>query len=68
MTLARGLGRSDISVMQAGGRYAVFADGSVKTHRNLRVDEGRREQPFIPIVDDTPGLPANPESQMPNIA
>jgi hypothetical protein len=67
VTLARALGKAEIADMQGGARYAVFADGTVKTHRNLRVDEGRREQPFIPIVDDTPGLPANPEGQMPNI-
>lgn len=67
VTLARTLGKAEIADMQGGARYAVFADGTVKTHRNLRVDEGRREQPFIPIVDDTPGLPANPEGQMPNI-
>ena len=65
--LAPALDAQDIAAMQAGARYAIFSDGSVKTQRNLRVDEARREQPFIPIVDDTPGLPQGPEAQLPNI-
>jgi hypothetical protein len=66
--LAPALDATDIAAMQAGARYAVFADGTANTQRNLRVDEARREQPFIPIVDEIPGLPQGPESQMPNIA
>jgi hypothetical protein len=67
VVLAPALDATDIAAMQAGARYAVFADGTAKTHRNLRLDEARREQPFIPIVDATPGLPQGPEAQMPNI-
>ncbi len=65
--LAHALDAADVAAMQAGARYAVFADGTAKTQRNLRLDEARREQPFIPIVDDTPGLPQGPEAQIPNI-
>lgn len=68
VTLASALDTAEISAMQSGARYAVFADGSAKTQRNLRLDAPAREQPFIPIVDDTPGLPRGPESQIPNIA
>ena len=67
VTLVPALDAGDIAAMQAGARYAVFADGTQKTQRNLRVDEARREQPFIPIVDDRPGLPQGPEAQMPNM-
>ena len=67
VTLAPALDAADIAAMQGGRRYAVFADGTAKTQRNLRLDEARREQPFMPIVDDTPGLPQGPEAQMPNM-
>jgi hypothetical protein len=67
VTLAHGLDRDDIRRLQNGARYVVLADGSKKTQGNLRVDLGRREQPFMEIVDDTPGLPPNREGQLPNI-
>ena len=67
VVLTRALDAKDIAALQAGRRYVVFADGVTKTQRNLRVEEGAREQPFIPIVDDTPGLPRGPDSLMPNI-
>jgi hypothetical protein len=66
--LAPALDAASVAALQTGIPHVVFADGSAKTQRNLRLDQGRREQPFIPVVDDTPGLPANPESQLPNIA
>ena len=67
IVLTRALDASDIAALQAGHRYVIFADGEVKTQRNLRLDEGPREQPFLKIVDDTPGLPRGSESLMPNI-
>jgi hypothetical protein len=67
VVLVHALDRAHVAHVQSGARYVVFADGTAKTHRNLRLDEGRREQPFIPIVDDVPGLPANSEGQLPNI-
>ncbi|MCX7300000.1 MAG: hypothetical protein NTX73_06415 [Rhodobacterales bacterium] len=67
VVLVHALDGAEIAHLQTGARYVVFADGTKKTNRNLRLDEGRREQPFIPIVDDLPGLPANPEGQLPNI-
>jgi hypothetical protein len=68
VVLVHALDADQILHLQAGARYVVFADGTEKTHRNLRIDPGRREQPFIPIVDDIPGLPTNPEAQLPNIS
>jgi hypothetical protein len=67
VVLVHALDGTEIAHLQSGARYVVFADGTKETLRNLRLDEGRREQPFIPIVDETPGLPANPEGQSPNI-
>ena len=67
IVLTRSLDASDIAALQSGRRYVVFADGVDKTNRNLRVDQGPREQPFLPIVDETPGLPRGPDSLMPNI-
>ena len=65
--IARALDAQDIKNMQAGARYLVLADGSVKTHGNLRSDRAKREQPFMPIIDDLPGSYGGPESQLPNI-
>ncbi len=65
--LVNGLGKDNIADLQSGARYVVLADSSAKTHGNLRTDLQNREQPFIAIVDDTPGNPANTESHLPNI-
>ena len=65
--LAPALDKTDIADLQAGARYLVLADGRAKTHGNLRLDAPDREQPFMPIIDDTPGNLPGPKSQLPNI-
>ena len=65
--ITHALDAQDIKAMQAGARYLVLADGSVKTHGNLRVDQAKREQPFMPIIDEVLGTFGGPESQLPNI-
>jgi Glycosyl hydrolases family 2/Glycosyl hydrolases family 2, TIM barrel domain/Glycosyl hydrolases family 2, sugar binding domain len=65
--LVHALDEQDIATMQAGARYLVLADGAVKTHGNLRTDPPKREQPFMPIVDEILGNIPGPEGQMPNI-
>ena len=67
ITLTHALDAADITRMQQGAHYVVLADGTAKTQGNLRLDAALREQPFIPIVDATPGLPRGSESQLPNI-
>jgi hypothetical protein len=62
-----GLDRDDIEAMRGGARYLVLADGSAKTHNNLRLDAPPREQPFMPIVDDIDGQPQGADAQLPNI-
>jgi hypothetical protein len=52
--------------MQSGAKYLLIADGSGGLR--LRKDTPPRDQPFIPIVDDIPGLPISQEGQMPNMA
>ena len=66
--LTRALKQADIGALQRGRRYVVFADGVDKTFRNLRVERSGREQPFMAVVDDIPGLPRGPDAQLPNIA
>jgi hypothetical protein len=44
-----------------------LADGTVKTQGNLRIESAGREQPFIPVVDETPGIPVGPIFALPNI-
>jgi len=65
LTVARGLDAKDIARMQAGAKYLLIADGSYGSR--LRTDAPRREQPFIPVVDGTPGIPLSQEAQMPNM-
>jgi Glycosyl hydrolases family 2, sugar binding domain/Glycosyl hydrolases family 2, TIM barrel domain/Glycosyl hydrolases family 2 len=65
--IVHALDESDIATLQHGARYVVLADGTVKTHKNLRTDANKREQPFMPIFDDVPGNIGGPESQLPNI-
>ncbi len=65
--VAHALSPADIASLQQGARYLVLADGITKTHKNLRTDAAKREQPFMPIIDDTPGTLGGPESQLPNI-
>ena len=65
VVLARVLGPEDIARMQGGARYLLLADGSAGAR--LRLDTPPREQPFIACVDDQPGLPRGPESQLPNM-
>ena len=67
VTLTHALSEADIRRMQAGARYLVLADGTVKTKGNLRVEGRGREQPFIPVVDATPGIPVGPIFPLPNI-
>jgi hypothetical protein len=67
LCVVHALGADDIAAMQGGARYLVLADGSVKTKGNLRLEARGREQPFIPIVDEQPGLPIGAESPLPNI-
>lgn len=65
LTLARGLDAQDIARLQDGAKYLLIADGSAGTR--LRTDPPRREQPFIPILDETPGIPLSQESMLPNM-
>lgn len=67
VTLTHALDEGDVRAMQAGARYLVLADGTLKTEGNLRVEARGREQPFIPVVDDTPGTPIGAQFPLPNI-
>ena len=67
ITLTHALDEQDVRAMQAGARYLVLADGTVETDGNLRVGTRGREQPFIPVVDDTPGTPIGAQFPLPNI-
>ena len=68
IVLARSLDGRDADALRSGCRYVVFADGEDKTNRNLRVDTPDREQPFIPVVDDTPACRADPKACRPTSA
>ena len=67
VTLTHALNEADIRALQAGQRYLVLADGTVETQGNLRVESRGREQPFIAVVDATPGIPVGAQFPLPNI-
>jgi hypothetical protein len=67
VTLTHALDEDDIRALQAGQRYLVLADGTVETQGNLRVESRGREQPFIAVVDATPGIPVGAQFPLPNI-
>jgi hypothetical protein len=49
-------------------RYLVSADSSVGTNGTLLSDPPPREQPFMPVIDDIPGIPAGSHHREPAIA
>ena len=65
--IAQSLDEKDIAALQNGARYVVLADGTAKTNGNLRSDAGKREQPFIQIVDEVPGNLPSSDAPLPNI-
>ena len=67
VTVVHALSEADIRALQSGVRYVVLADGTLKTNGNLRIDGARREQPFMAVVDDLPGIPQGSEAALPNI-
>jgi hypothetical protein len=67
VVLRHALKPRDVTALQDGRRYVVFADGTERTHANLRVDKAGREQPFMAVVDDTPGIPRGTDQPLPNI-
>lgn len=67
VVVTHALDQGEIRRIQSGGRCVVLADGTVKTQGNLRVEAAGREQPFIPVVDETLGIPVGPIFPLPNI-
>ena len=68
VVVSRALSGDDMEAMRLGARYLVLADGSISTNGTLRCDPVPREQPFMPVVDATPGIPAPSHHREPGIA
>ncbi len=68
ITLARALMPKDLARLQSGAKYLLLLGEGSETKQQIRTDPPRREQPFIPILDDIPGLPGGVELQLPNMA
>ena len=66
LILTHALDEADIEAMRHGARYLVLADGSVATHRNLRVDQPRAEPPTMPASKER-ARHLGSETQLPNI-
>lgn len=66
IVLTHALGPDDIEAMRHGARYLVLADGSVETHRNLRIDPPHPEPPTMPASKER-ARHLGSETQLPNI-
>jgi hypothetical protein len=66
LILTHALAESDIEAMRTGARYLVLADGTVETHRNLRIDPPRAEPPTMPASKER-ARHLGSETQLPNI-
>jgi len=66
IVLTHALGSDDIEAMRLGRRYLVLADGSVETHRNLRLEPPRAEPPTMPASKER-ARHLGAEGQLPNI-
>ena len=67
ITLARALTPQDLAHLQSGAKYLLLLGEHSETKQQIRTDAPRREQPFMPILDDIPGLPGGAEGQLPNM-
>lgn len=65
LALRRILSPEDISAMQKGRKIILLPDE--EAGRSLRSDPARREPPDLIFTDGQPGLPAFPDSQLPNM-
>ena len=65
--LARALTPTDIQRLQSGATYLLLLGETTESKQEIRTDAPKREQPFISILDATPGLPGNREGQLPNM-
>lgn len=66
IVLTHALGAGDIEAMQQGARYLVLADGSIETHRNLRIEPPNPEPPTMPPSKER-ARHLGSETQLPNI-
>ncbi|HEY4202210.1 MAG TPA: glycoside hydrolase family 2 TIM barrel-domain containing protein [Devosiaceae bacterium] len=67
LRIVNALAAADIEAMRAGARYLVLADGSAKTHRNLRTDIPEGEAPYRKMIVDSHNLPVGIDQQLPGI-
>lgn len=67
INLVPALDSADIEAMRHGARYLVLADGTAKTHRNLRTDIPEGEAPYRAMVVDERNLPVGIDQQLPGI-
>lgn len=66
LIVTHALAEDDIEAMRSGRRYLVLADGSVPTHRNLRIDPPRAEPPTMPNAEEN-ARHLGAETQLPNL-
>lgn len=68
IVVVNALDAGDIEAMRETGRkYLVLADGSAKTHRNLRLDIPEGEAPFRSMIADERNLPVGIDQQLPGM-
>ena len=66
LVLAQVLAPPDVKALQSGAKYLLLADGSGGP--TLRSDAPRRDPPMLPWQDGANGIPAGPDSLLPNMS
>ena len=67
VVVTRDLDATDVEAVRRGGRVLVLADGHAARRSTLRADTAPREPPFIPVLDERPGIPAPAHHAFPGL-
>ena len=67
VVVTRDLDATDVEAVRRGGRVLVLADGHAARRSTVRADTAPREPPFIPVIDQRPGIPAPAHHAFPGL-
>ena len=67
VVVTRDLDATDVETVRCGARVLVLADGHAARRATLRADIAPREPPFMPAIDERPGIPAPAHHAFPGL-
>ncbi len=67
VVVTRTLDAECVESIRLGAHVLLLAEGDTIVNGSLRSDPPPREPPYLPIVDDTPGVPSTPYFYFPGI-